>query len=320
MKETDFLEVINKTLSDSHFIGDDCAYVQDLGIFVTQDSLVEDVHFSLNTTNPYNLGRKSIAVNLSDLAASLSTPKYVSISISLPNSIKNEFIEDFYKGVNDICNEYGVKVIGGDITGSDKIFISVTAIGKQASQHITSRKFAKEGDLVVSTGVHGSSSCALYAIQNNITVSEDLLRKHINPQPKNNESIELSKTIQGNIALMDTSDGLADALYKLSAASNVSMDINFDKINVSSEIVEIAKENNLNYSDWVLWGGEDYELIACVPEETYNKLDKNIFNIIGKVQAKSNEYLVNIKMPDNDLKITKDIFENKSFNHFMREE
>lgn len=320
MKETEFLEIINKTLTDSHFLGDDCAYLEDLGIFVTQDSLVEDVHFSFKTIDAFNLGRKSIAVNLSDLAASLSTPKYISISLSMPKSTPNSFIEEFYKGVNEICNEYNIKVIGGDITGSEKVFISVTAIGKKTSPYLTSRKFANEGDLIIATGDHGSSASALYALAKNTKISQGLLNSHINPTPKIKESIELSKVINKNLALMDTSDGLVDALYKISEASNVTIEIDFEKVQINPEIIRIAKENNKNYTDWVLWGGEDYELIACIPEETYNKLDKNIFKIIGKVHQKNSEYNVKIEMPDEDLKITKDIFENKSFNHFKREE
>lgn len=316
MKETDFLEIINKTLADSHFLGDDCAYLEDLGIFVTQDSLVEGVHFSLDTINAYNLGKKSVAVNLSDIAASFSTPKYVSIALSLPKTTPNNFVKGFYEGVNDICNEYGIKVIGGDITGSEKIFISVAAIGKKESNYISSRKFAKEGDLVVTTGLHGSSSCALFALQNKLEVKNDIIDSHLNPTPKIKESMELSKVVEGNIALMDSSDGLIDALYKISEASCVSMEIDFDKISINTDIIKIAQENNINYTDWVLWGGEDYELIACIPKETYNKLDKNIFKVIGKVYPKSNHYLVSIKMPDKNLKITKEVFENKSFNHF----
>lgn len=316
MKEADFLKIINDTLSDSHFLGDDCAYLEDLGIFVTQDTLVEDVHFSCETISPYQLGKKSIAVNLSDIAASLSTPKYVSISLSMPSSTSNDFVKEFYEGVEEICKKYDIKVIGGDITGSEKIFVSITAISKKTSQYLSSRSFAKENDLVVSTGVHGSSACALFALQNKLTISKNIEDSHLNPIPKVKEALQLSQSLINNIASMDTSDGLVDALYKIAEASKVSIEVDFDKIKIEHEIIEVAKKNNIDYEDWVLWGGEDYELIACIDEKTYNKLDKNIYKIIGKVSKQNNDFLVNIKRADNGLKITKSTFEQKSFNHF----
>ena len=96
------------------------------------------------TTDAYKLGRKAVSVNLSDLAASLAEPKYITVSISMPKLTKNSFVENLYKGINDICREYNVKVIGGDITGSDKIVISITAIGKKVSKFLSSRKNAKK--------------------------------------------------------------------------------------------------------------------------------------------------------------------------------
>ena len=89
MKELDFLEIISKTLSVNSYLGDDCAFLDDLDIFVTH----ENVHFSLHTISPYLLGRKSVAVNLSDLAAALCIPKYISVSLSLPSDIENSFVE-----------------------------------------------------------------------------------------------------------------------------------------------------------------------------------------------------------------------------------
>ena len=316
MKELDFLKVIKKELSDNSYIGDDCAYLEDLGIFVTQDSLVEDVHFSLKTTSPYLLGRKSVAVNLSDIAASLSEPKYIFISLSLPAYIDELFVKEFYKGANEICNEYGVIIAGGDITGSNKVFISVVAIGKKSSKYISSRAYAKTGDKIIITGNSGSSSCGLFCLQNNICENRKMINAHLNPKPRIDFSKNLSKNIHNNIAAMDTSDGLIDALFKISESSKCKIEIDAEKIPVDKELIEIASDNNKNYLDWVFWGGEDYELIACIPEESLDKLDKNSYSIIGTVKeiSETGELIIN-----KDLKkiaITKEIFENKSFDHF----
>ncbi len=319
MKELEFLKIIKDTLTNSHHLGDDCAYLKDLGIFITQDSLVEDVHFSLDTISPYQLGRKSVAVNLSDIAASISEPKYILISLSLPPHITEDFVNEFYKGVNDICNEFGVIVAGGDITGSEKIFISVVAIGKKISEYVSSRAYAEEGDIVIITGDSGSSSCALFCLKNNIDVKQEIIEKHLNPAPKVIFSEILAKTSTKNLAVMDTSDGLVDALYKISEASKCKIEIELERIPFDKDIEIIAKKHGKNHMDWVLWGGEDYEIVACIKEDLIEKLDKDSFKIIGRVTGSNETGEVILKSKSSEIKITKEIFENKSFNHFERD-
>ena len=316
MKELSFLKIIAEQLTDNTLLGDDCAYLEELGIFVTQDTLVEDVHFSLDTTSPYLLGRKLISVNLSDLASALSTPKYVTVSMSLPSSIDETFVAELYKGINDVCKKFKVKVIGGDITSSDKVVLSVCAIGKKTSKFITSRSFANKADYIVTTGSYGSSSCGLYALMNFLYADDELVQSHLNPIAKVKEAKKLSKLIKSNIAGMDTSDGLLDALYKISQASGRSIQLNFDDVPVSEKVIDFCNINNIDYKDFVLWGGEDFELIFTLPEEIYNSIDKNDFKLIGRVLNKSKTPVVHIKSKDFNKKITKDIFEKKSYNHF----
>lgn len=316
MKELEFINIIKNTLSYSNFLGDDCAFLEDLGIFTTHDSLVEDIHFSLKTTSPYLLGRKSIAVNLSDLAASLSEPKYVSVSLSLPPNINENFVKEFYSGINDICNEYNIKVVGGDITGSEKIFISVCAIGKKISNYISSRSFAKKGDFVLTTGTYGASACGLFCLQNKIKSSNSITNAHINPVPRIKEALSITKVINKNIAAMDTSDGLMDAIFKISQDSKCKIEIDFNSIPVQKEVIETAQNNGIDYTDWVLWGGEDYELISCVSEENYKKLNPDTFKIIGRVTERTTNGEVELKINHDKITITKEIFENKSFKHF----
>ena len=146
MKEQEFLNIIKNTLK-SDYIGDDCAYLKDLGIVITQDNLVEDVHFSLNYTNAYKLGYKSAMVNISDIAASGAEPKYLTIGLSLPKTIDNQFIENFYQGIKDASQN--VEIVGGDITGSDKIMISVAAIGTTKNRKISSRSNAQVGYKII---------------------------------------------------------------------------------------------------------------------------------------------------------------------------
>ena len=312
MKELDFIKIISSQLSFSNYLGDDCAYLDDLDIYVTQDTLVEDVHFSMFTTTPYLLGRKAVNINLSDLAAALAIPKYITVSVSLPKNTSDNFVKELYRGINEVCDEHRVKVIGGDITGSDKIIISICAIGKKNSLHSSSRRYAKKGDYIVVTGSFGSSSLGLYALQNFLYVEDSIKNAHLNPVSRVIEAEKIANIIESNVAVMDSSDGLIDALYKIALSSKHSLEIEFDKVPVMQEVKDFASRNNINYKDFVLWGGEDFELVACLPEETYLKLDKNIFHCIGRVQNKDNMPCVKV---DSD-RITEEIFKNKSFNHF----
>lgn len=316
MKETSFIEIIKNTLACSSYLGDDCAYLEDLNIFVTQDTLVENVHFSMYTTTPYLLGRKAVSVNFSDLAAALAEPKYITVSLSLPKNTKEVFVEELYKGINDVCAEYNVKVIGGDITSSEKIVISVCAIGKKVSNYLSSRSFAKKGDYIITTGNYGASSLGLYAFSNFLYCSETLKQSHLNPIARIREAKELVSVINSNIALMDTSDGLVDALYKIAIDSKHSLEIDFEKVPVLQDVVDFAKQNDVDYKHYVKWGGEDFELIACVDEETYSKLDSDKFTCIGRVLNKDFAPRVVINDGLNSETITKEIFEKNSYNHF----
>ena len=292
MKELSFIETIKNTLACSSYLGDDCAFLEDLDIFVTHDTLVENVHFSMYTTSAYLLGRKSISVNLSDLAAALSIPKY------------------------DICVENNVKVVGGDITSADKIVISICAIGKKISQHLSGRCFAKKDDYIITTGNYGSSSAGFYAFSNFLYCEENLKKAHLNPIARVNEARELALLIDSNIAVMDTSDGLVDALYKIALASKHSVEIDFANIPVSSELLEFSKRNTVDYKQFVKWGGEDFELVACVDEEVYSKLDRTKFTCIGRVLNKDFAPSVIINYGTSSERITKEIFEKNSYNHF----
>lgn len=262
MKEKDFINIIKNTLN-SKYIGDDCANLTDLGIVVTQDSLVEDVHFSLKYFTPYQLGFKSVIVNVSDVVASGAEPKYLTISLSLPNNIEEKFVEEFYKGCKAACGDE-VEIVGGDITGSDKVFVSVCAIGATKNRKISSRKNAKVGYKVVIAGEHGSSDIGLKLLQKGEFSPKELVDKHLMP----NAQIEFGRLVGENVkedyAMMDTSDGLMDALSVIAKESGVLLEVDFDKFLHNSLI-----ENYENWQNSVLFGGEDYGIIAAIPEK-YN--------------------------------------------------
>lgn len=305
MKELEYLEIINNTLTDSSLLGDDCAYLKEFDLCITQDALVEGVHFTLDTITPFQLGQKAVNVNLSDIAASGSEPVYITISLSLPGSVSAEFLEEFYKGVNEVCTQHSVKVAGGDLTGSDKIFVSVCAIGKKYNSVSVSRNASKPDDIIITTGTHGDSAGGLKLLQQGKTTPEKLINKHLLAQSRTEQSRIIIQAAEESglkqLAMMDTSDGLGDAIYKLSKGCGFAFDIDFDSVPVSRELKKTFPDE---YKDLVLWGGEDFELLFTMPEHAYEKLDKAKFFKIGRVTEKPFS------------KADEEIFENKSFKHF----
>jgi len=326
MKENEFLEIIKQTLpSSARYIGDDTAYIEDKGLILTQDTLIEDVHFRRSTISAFDLGIKSVAVNLSDIAASGGIAKYILISLSLPSSIDGEFVREFYEGINKICLKYGVLVVGGDITGSEKICITITAIGESQGLMPAKRNCAKPDYIIIVTDNHGSSRAGLWLLEENNTnipenIRDKFIKTHINPVPRletGRKILELSKT---QPAMMDTSDGLADALWKISSMSNVSMEMDFSNIPFDKNLEAITALAKTNPIEWVLYGGEDYELVACVSEECFQKLINEQIPVkrIGNIVPVDNQPEIRIKYNDEFIIINQNSIDNKGFDHFKK--
>lgn len=300
MKEKEFIGII-KSVLQSDYIGDDCAYLKDLGIVITQDNLVENVHFRTDFTTPYKLGWKSAMVNISDVCASGAEPKYLTVALSLPDEIDGDFVRDFYRGMKDACG--GVEIVGGDITSADKIFISVTAVGKTSGRRISSRAGAKPGYKIIISGEHGASAAGLRLLISGKAEPEKFINAHLMPEAQIEFSRKISGMIDESYAMMDTSDGLMDALSQISGASGVNMSVDFEKIPFDKDLTVFA-----DYKDLIFYGGEDYGLIACVPE----KIAEN-FTIIGEVKHGTG---VTIVENGTEKHYSKNDVEQKVFNHF----
>ena len=264
MKEFDFLKII-KEQTQSTYIGDDCAYLKELGIVITQDNFVEDIHFKRNWATPYQIGYKATAVNISDILASGAEPAYISVGLSIPNNIDDYFIKELYRGF--ITGAYGAEIIGGDITGAEKIMISITAIGKASGRKISSRANAKPGYVLITNKEHGKSLKGFEELKSGKLISENI-SAHLEPELEPEFSKSISTQIVEDYAMMDTSDGLADALFQIARASNVKI--------VTKNIEGI-------------FSAEDYKLVAAVPKEFLPKIEK--YNIIGSIEDFDGTYL-----------------------------
>lgn len=264
MKELEFIKIINN-ITKSPYLGDDCAYLKDVGLVITQDNFVEDVHFKREWVTPYQIGYKAAIVNISDILAAGAIPKYLTIGLSLPNDINDEFVKEFYLGVK--AGSYGAEVVGGDITGADKVFVSITALGSDKGRKISSRKNAEVGYKVITSGRYGLSTLGLKELMNGGN-NQELIRVHLEPSLNVEFSQAISAQITTDYAMMDTSDGLADALYKIAEASGV---------RICARKIE------------GMFCAEDYNLVAAVPAEFLTKISD--YEIIGEVKEFDGCYL-----------------------------
>lgn len=258
-KEFKLLNIISNNLADSKYLGDDCAYLDEYKIAISSDSLIEDVHFSLLYMTPYEIARKALLVNISDILASGAKPKYMTLNLS--GNLNENFIKEFYKGVNSIEQEFNIKIVGGDLTKSDKLMISVSAIGDYNNRSISSRKNAHINYIVAVAGEFGSSAQGLEDLINGIS-NNHFIDYHKNPKLYPEISEKIAKTCKKPYAMMDSSDGLIDCLYQISAKSDVKIEIDYSKI----------PHKTIN-RDFVLFGGEDYSLVVCLDEDDFNKID-----------------------------------------------
>lgn len=298
MQEKNFISII-KNILKSNYIGDDCAYLKDLGLVVSQDSLVEDVHFRRKWITPFQLGYKSVMVNVSDIAASGAEPAYLTVALSLPNDIDEKFVKEFYEGANSACGEK-IQIVGGDITGSDKIFISICAIGKTAGRNIASRSNAQVGQKIIVSGVHGSSAAGLLILQQHKTSS--LIKSHLEPIAQIDFAQKIATNVKSKYAMTDSSDGLMEALSLIANESNVLISIDFDKIPHDKEVGKFENWYNL-----VLFGGEDYQIVATVPQDYTEGF------VIGEVKSGIG---IELNIGGKTIYYSKQDVDNKTFNHF----
>jgi thiamine-monophosphate kinase len=270
-------------------IGDDAAVWKPSNPcqIATVDSLVEGIHFTLQTITWRELGWKSVAVNLSDIAAMGGIPLYALISLGLPQNTDVADVEELYKGMLQVAGKYGVSILGGDTVSSPFVFISVTVIGCASNPRgkVLRRSAAQPGDIVAVTGELGASAGGLHMLldkQKFPAKQASILRKaHVMPVPRIAEGQALAAA--GVKAGMDISDGLVGDLIHICEMSKVGAVINVDRVPVSKALQKCYPEDALSLA---LTGGEDYELLFTAPPAIIKKLKKsNVvpFTVIGEI-------------------------------------
>lgn len=277
-------------------IGDDAAVIKaDKKLFIlTKDLLLEKTHFYKDWHPPFFLGRKSLNINLSDIAAMGGRPLYALLGLGLPEKTSTKWVEEFMVGIKSACKEFDVTLAGGDISHAEVISISVTVIGE--GKHIIKRSGAEPGDLVYVSGKLGDSAQGLQLIKQGARFGEDkkkdiFLNAFFNPMPQ----VALGRAISDNriaSSMIDVSDGLSVDLNHICEESGVGAEIIVDRIPVSNEL-KFFKDDVM---DLCLHGGEDYSLLFTVPEDKKHQVDSlkkgHELSEIGKITERKNIYLI----------------------------
>ncbi len=235
-------------------------------LVVTQDALVEGVHFRLDWTGWRDLGFKAAAVNISDLAASGAEPEALIVSLGLPGATEADVVVELYEGIA----ETGVPVLGGDTTAADRVYMSVTALGR--ATRVPGRKGARPGDLLVVTGPLGASAAGFHCLREGL--ESPLVSAHLRPPLRIAEGKELARSAH---AMLDISDGLASDALRIAERSHCRLVIELERVPVADGVAEIARRFDLDINALVCGFGEDYELLAAVPEP-------GRFTVIGRCE------------------------------------
>jgi thiamine-monophosphate kinase len=327
--EQGLLTILQK-FCPAEIVGDDCAVMTtnpNQSLAITTDMLVNGVHFSDRTTSPYDAGWRAAAANLSDLAAMGATPLAVTVALAVAEDTAVLWVEEFYRGMTACLQEYHTPIVGGDIVRSPVVTVAITAFGQVECDRTIRRSNARSGWAIVATGVHGASRAGLELLLNpefgqNLLKGDrtSLILAHQRPKPRL-DVLAVVWEILGlggvkspiEIAGMDSSDGLADAIIQICRASGVGAKVDRQKIPIPHILSEIVSTQTA--LDWALYGGEDFELVLFLPIANAQLLVEKIGNgatIVGTTTDSTDIWLIDSSGIYADAKLTLD----RGFQHF----
>ncbi|MBM0740752.1 thiamine-phosphate kinase [Phormidium sp. CLA17] len=309
----------------AELVGDDAAVLTtqpDKSLVVTADVLVDGVHFSDRTTSPEDAGWRAAAANLSDLAAMGATPIGITVGLGVPGNLAIAWVERLYQGLTECLTQYNAVIVGGDVVRSPVTTVAITAFGQADPNQLIRRAAAQPRQAIVVTGVHGASRAGLelllHAEQGTDLTPGDraaLIRAHQRPIPRLDVLPLLFSPLYpsiSSIAGMDSSDGLADAVLQICRASGVGAWIDRCQIPIPAALSGwVGAEQAIK---WALYGGEDFELVLCLPTDLAVKLVDQLEQsaMIGMTTTQPDVWLVDSShtYPDERLSLE------QGFQHF----
>ena len=262
--------------------GDDAAVIQVDGASVIScvDIFVQDVHFRLDWSSAYDVGRKVIAANLADIVAMGGVPTSLLVGLAMPASTEVSWVLELADGMKAEAELLGASVVGGDIARSEHIMISVTALGDLKSAKPILRSGAQVGDVVAVAGKLGFAQAGLMLLSRGFKSPRAIVDTHRRPEPP----YELASAAKKAHSMIDVSDGLLSDLQHIAQASSVAIDVDSNSIVIPEELAAIASAYRADALSWMLNGGEDHAFaatfgsVADVPSG---------WVIVGKVNAGS---------------------------------
>lgn len=285
-------------------IGDDTAVIRiddHRAMVITCDIQVENQHFRLKNISAYQLGRRAMAVNLSDIASMGAQPTFALVSLGFPKSFPLADFDDLFRGMKDQLAEFSAHIIGGNLSNSEsELIIDITMMGEIASHQVLTRSSARPGDRIFVTGNPGESSAGFYVLEkfgkNYPAEFAALVQKHLQPIPR----IDAGKRIAQSgfaTAMIDTSDGIAGDLNHICVMSKVGAEIYQEKLPVPEGIHKVASISGKSVSHLSLHSGEDYELLFTLKPETPDAIIHSVaketgvtITEIGKILTKESGY------------------------------
>lgn len=284
-------------------VGDDAAVLAIEGATViSTDMMVEGVHFNLAYMPLKHLGYKAVVTNLSDIYAMNAKATQITVSIGVSNRFPLEAIEELYEGIYLACSIYGVDLVGGDTTSSNKgLIISITAIGEGDSKELTYRNGAQPNDLLVVSGDLGAAYMGLQVLERENEVFKVnpanqpdlepytyLVERQLKPEARKDIVALLGELGVKPTSMIDISDGLSSEILHLCKESGVGCDLYEEKIPLDPAVISSCEEFSLDSTLVALSGGEDYELLFTISQGDYEKIKGNPnLTVIGHITDKS---------------------------------
>ena len=283
-------------------IGDDAAIIEkneNEVLLVSTDTLSEGIHFDLTYTPLKHLGYKSVAVNLSDIAAMNGKPSQILVNLACSNRFSVEAIEELYVGIKLACDKYKVDLIGGDTTSSRAgLVISVTAIGTADKNKVVKRSGAQNHDLICVSGDLGAAYAGLQVLerekqeflanpdmQPELEGKDYIVERQLKPEARVDIIEQLEQLEILPTSMIDISDGLASEIMHICKASGVGADIYEEKIPIDNLTYETAREFDIDPLTYMMNGGEDYELLFTIKQSDFDKIRNNpFFCVIGHIK------------------------------------
>lgn len=274
-------------------IGDDAAVIDRSFpngdyLLATTDTLVETSHFNRDWATPEQIGTKSVASNVSDIAAMGGAPTFMFVSLVLSADTEVEWVDSLYKGMADACRRYGVVLAGGDTTHGRTITISVTMLGRVSPANLRLRSHARPGELLCVTGPLGGSAAGLAMFAAGVDPPLYLKEKHLAPGCRLDASPVIAPLAR---AMIDISDGLAAEVLHICDQSGTGAEIVAADIPIHPAVHEAARSTGHNAIDFALSGGEDFELLFSVDPDNRRRIEKSGIQttVVGVVTETASE-------------------------------